>query len=218
MPNPPRLIYWDTAVIIHRIQLTPEYIDILREITDAAERGEAKIVLSTFVVAEVIKDPDGGVLSEEEDQKVIDLFENDYFDIRPITLPIARLSRQISRKHGVKPKDAVHLVTACYWDVPEFHTCDRGLINKTNLINTESGLPLVIETPIWRGQLMLPNHELPTPSGERHEEIAVIETSENTPAEVPEISELNERSNLSTQSGHSSTWLVKPLKPRRPPG
>ena len=56
MPNNLRLIYWDTAVIIHRIQATPEYIDILREITDAAERGEVKIVLSAFVVAEVYKE------------------------------------------------------------------------------------------------------------------------------------------------------------------
>lgn len=96
-----------------------------------------------------MKDPDGGTLSVEQDQMINDLFENDYFIIRPVDIPIARISRRISREFGVKPKDAIHLATAIFWNVPVFHTYEDKLLNKNGKIGDP---PLKIEPPSWAGQ------------------------------------------------------------------
>jgi predicted nucleic acid-binding protein len=136
-------------VLIHRIQRTPEHIGVLEQLTEDAENGKLKIVVSTYTLAEVIKDPDGKMLSKEEDEKIVGLFENPYFIVRPVTLPIALLSRKISRELGTKPKDAIHLATASYWNVPEFLTYERGLLNKDGKIGNP---PLRINIPDWKGQ------------------------------------------------------------------
>ena len=47
---------WDSAVFIHRLEATPNQIEILRHVTDRAERGELKIATSAFTLCEV---PDG---------------------------------------------------------------------------------------------------------------------------------------------------------------
>lgn len=180
MNESPALVYWDSMVIIHRIQRTPEHIPILEQITDAAERGEIKIVVSTYSIAEVVKDPDGGVLSEEEDQKIIDLFENDYFIVRDITIPISHLSRQISRKFGVKPKDAVHLATAILWKVPVFHTYEDRLLSKDGKIGDP---PLKIAKPYYTGQQSL-IFEAKAEAKEEKSEAKNIEQSTNTPTRI----------------------------------
>ena len=107
------------------------------------------IVVSTFTIAEVVKVDSVPPLTVEQDKLISDWFDNDYIVIILLTIPIARLSREITRKHNIKPKDAVHIATAAFWKVPLFHTYDNNLCKKSGQI----GNPLLtIENPTYVSQ------------------------------------------------------------------
>lgn len=159
MPNNPKLIYWDSDVFISRLQMWPGRVDTLRQFTEAAERNEINLVISTFSLAEIAKVPGlngdpvkDKPLTEVELAKISAYFENDYIIIRPLTIDIAEMAREYVCKHGLKPPDAVHVATAIYWNVPLLHSYDDKLCKRTGLIGSP---PLVIENPTWRGQQSL---------------------------------------------------------------
>jgi predicted nucleic acid-binding protein len=149
MADEPKAVYWDSDVIIHRIQRTPQHIDILDYLTETAEKNNLLIVVSTFTIVEVNRADNLLPLTEEEDKRISDYFENDYIVIRPLSIPIAQLARQIARKFNIKPKDAVHVATAVFWQVPILQSYDSGLCKKTGLIGDP---PLKIENPAYIGQ------------------------------------------------------------------
>jgi predicted nucleic acid-binding protein len=139
-----KAVYWDSCVIISRIQRTPERIEVLEYLTEEAERNRLLIVVSTFTIIEVNRTENQKPLTEEEDRLISDYFENDYIVIRPLTIPIARLARDIAREYRIKPKDAVHVATAVFWEVPLLHSYDENLCKKTEMIGDP---PLKIENP-----------------------------------------------------------------------
>jgi len=149
MANPPKPLYWDTDVFIHRFQRTPEHIDVLAQLTDAAERGEIVFVQSPFTISELVKDPEGEKLTEAQETLIEDFFENEFVIVRTLTEQIAFLSRKIAREYSVKPGDAVHVATAVFWKVPILHTFDNKLLNKTQLMKD---LSIRIEKPAWIGE------------------------------------------------------------------
>ena len=152
MADAPMAIYWDSDVIIHRIQRTPDHIDILEYLTSEAENNRLLIVVSTFTIVEVNRSNSLPPLTEEQDKLISDYFENDYIVIRPLTIPIAKLARDIARTYRIKPKDAVHVATSVFWKVPLMHTYDKDLCSKTDLI---SDPPLKIENPNYINQVPL---------------------------------------------------------------
>jgi len=170
----PFLQYWDSMLFIHRIQRTPEHLVVLDQLAEDAQNGKLNIVVSTFTLAEVIKDPDGQQLSETEDQKIIEFFENPYIIIRPLTYPISLLARKISREFGTKPKDAVHLATAVYWNIPQFFTFEKGLINKDGKLG-DPQKPLRISEPKWVGQQSLIEKESNNDDGKETGAVAEAE-------------------------------------------
>lgn len=119
--------YWDSDVLIHAIQRTPEHIAELEPLISEAESGNIQIVLSTFSLMEIYKDLDGiNATSKDDDELIIAFFENPYFIIRDLTQPIALSARQISREFNIQPKDAAHIATALYFDVPVLFTYDEN--------------------------------------------------------------------------------------------
>lgn len=159
MPSSPKLIYWDSDVFISRFQAWPGRIDILRQFTEAAERNEINLVISTFSLAEIAKVPNlyddptkDKTLDEEQLARISAYFENDYIIIRPLTMDIAEMAREYVCKYGLKPPDAVHVATAIYWNVPLLHSYDEKLCKRTGQIGNP---PIVIENPTWRGQQSL---------------------------------------------------------------
>ncbi len=198
MPNPPKLIYWDSDVFISRFQKWPGRIDVLRKFTDAAERNEINLVVSTFSLTEIAKVPGlygdpakDKPLKEKQLAKVSAYFENDYIVVRPLTVDIAEMAREYVCKHGIKPGDAVHVATAIYWNVPLLHSYDERLCKRNGLIGDP---PLVIENPIWRGQeLLFENAEAPSspiedePQGDEKAAAKTDEASVSvTPGKPPE--------------------------------
>ena len=148
MPNE-NVVYWDSCTFIHRIQQTPEHIDVLRQITDAAEKDKLSIVTSAFTLCEVAKVnkdvPD--ILPEEQERLIVDYFENPYIVLRSVDRAVAKKAREILRfKESIKGKDAVHVATAVLHGIPIMHTFDRKL-------QTLTGAPCIgslrIQAPSW---------------------------------------------------------------------
>ena len=61
---------------------------------------------------------------------------------------IAERSRGLSRKHKLKPRDAIHLASALIVGVDRFQSWD-----KDHFAGVEEGI--IIEEPIWTGQIAL---------------------------------------------------------------
>jgi predicted nucleic acid-binding protein len=184
MANPPKPLYWDTDVFIHRFQKTPEHIDILTQLTDAAERGEIVFVQSTFTIAELVKDPEGEKLTDAQETLIEDFFENDFVIVRTLTEQIALLSRKIAREYSIKPGDAVHVATALFWKVPILHTFDNKLLNKKKLMED---YPLKIEKPAWIGEPLPLFDGLGTGEAKEEEASAPAETTIEPAATVPAL-------------------------------
>lgn len=88
---------------------TPERASIASEIFEAAEQGQLKIVASTVIAVEVLKDP------EVEDPDLADIprfLRRSSFVWVNLDLPRAEEARLLARKFSLKVRDAIHLAAA----------------------------------------------------------------------------------------------------------
>lgn len=155
----PRRIYWDSTVYIHRIQQTPDRIDVLNAISDAAEAGSIVFLASTLVLAEVAKT--GQIAGKDEEEKVkklADLWENEFFVIQGVDRAIALKAAEYVRNFGLKPSDAIHVATALALGANELQTYDEGVLSRDGRI----GHPAL--------SIKKPSHPSPLPLFDAHEE------------------------------------------------
>ena len=132
--------YWDSCVFISRIQGDPARIDVLQHITDEAAQDKIQIVTSTFTIAEVCKlsREDDEALLEAEAEEIAKFFDNPYIYLVQVSRGIAIKAASLSRKHGVKPADAIQLATAMHANCQIVHTYDESKLLKLNGI---AGVP-----------------------------------------------------------------------------
>jgi predicted nucleic acid-binding protein len=124
-----RLVYWDSDAFISRIERTPERIQALEEVTDAAERGEVRIVTSILAMAETAKfGKHTELLPEDQEQEIVDFFENPYITVRPLDYFVAQEARRLVRQYSLRGADAVHVATARISRVGVYHTWDKKLL------------------------------------------------------------------------------------------
>lgn len=102
---------------------TPDRATIAREIFDGAEQGRFKIVCSTLVAVEVLRDPQ---ITDERVRDVEGFFGRSCFVWIELTLPLALAARAMGRRHRLRPPDAVHLATAVHGECDAFMTVDRA--------------------------------------------------------------------------------------------
>lgn len=140
--------YWDACVFTSRLERTPGRIAILEHITDRAEKGEVEIVTSAFTLVEVAKVKDVDSL-EDQEQIIVDFFENPYIIIQQVDRFVAELARDILRNATkIKPKDAIHIASAIQSRASVLHTYDNDhLIPKSKRFGNP---PLTIEPPNWK--------------------------------------------------------------------
>ncbi len=143
-------IYWDSCVVISCIERTPDRYPVLKTIIRGAETGSLVLVASTLVIAEVVK-LNGLTETEEKQAKLIqDFFENDYIEIRTVDRLTAEYAANISRKHGLKPADAIHVATAILHKCDCLQTYDgvQGCHSKLLALDGQIGWPtLAIKPP-----------------------------------------------------------------------
>jgi len=150
-------VAWDSCTWIAHIQreriLGPDGKTVVedrgamcRPVLDAAERGVIEIVVSAIALVEVLaRNRTSGI----DDQRVRDLFDNDYILLVNVDKQLGDFARRLmlAGHPGLKPPDAIHLATACVANVDEFHTFDDRLLALDGVFGRLDGTRLVIKKP-----------------------------------------------------------------------
>ncbi len=155
MSKPVR-IYWDACTwisVINEERAVPKKDGTLENrfspcesILNQAKQDELEIVVSAFTLSEVCKSRD----IKDTNQSKLPLFLDDPFIlILPVDKDIALKAQalQTSGKVTLKPADAVHIATAQYANVEEFHTFDRKILNLDGAIKNDNGNLIKIRKP-----------------------------------------------------------------------
>src|SRR3954462_3202894 len=119
MPSDLKYLYWDANVFLAFIKQEAGRVDIIEQIlTECSEKGERKVITSTFSIIEVSftgVEKQTGILDPSV-EKDLDAMWSDRsaIDLIDCHEDIAKLSRDLMRysvenKLGLRPKDAVHL-------------------------------------------------------------------------------------------------------------
>jgi predicted nucleic acid-binding protein len=121
----PEVQYWDSCVFIDLLlNRHPDRVKAILECIREARAGRCRIVLSTFVLAEVRPHSDN---KPDYKQDVQDLLEGnlDFITWYAVTRTIALLARDIGTAHpDLTPADCVHLATALEAKARVFFTYD----------------------------------------------------------------------------------------------
>jgi predicted nucleic acid-binding protein len=139
MPNSdkdiPR-VYWDACVLLHYIEGTPDRVETIASLLDAAERGEAIVYTSQLSIAEVAfgkEKKEGKALDPDVEERINKLWHPQspvkLVEVHQLVAYEARsLMRQfLPRGWSLKPPDAIHFATAKELKVSEFFTYDDKL-------------------------------------------------------------------------------------------
>lgn len=142
-----RTYYWDSDVVIALLQKEAGRVDILHSITDEAEKGRVRIVVSAFSMCEVGR-VEGTPLPEDQEEIIMEFFDSPYVHVHQVDRTVARKSREILRRFDSVPgKDAVHLATAVLAGVEAMHSYDsRHMLKVDGQIEG-----LAITEPAWEG-------------------------------------------------------------------
>lgn len=146
-------VAWDACVWIALIQkerIPANGIDRYtrcRSVIDRAAAGKIEIVCSALCIAEVCKNRE--VLVDSED-RVAAYFEHDYLITSSLGRDVAELARglMMSGIPGLKPQDACHLATALLAPrVPVLHTFDDKLLALSGRLAKPDGTMLHVTFP-----------------------------------------------------------------------
>ena len=151
MRNRKQRLYWDPCNFISLVSEDEvNRADICQHILEDAEHGTVEIVTSALTIAEVIKPKGSPTFTADKEQKISEFFLHEYILIYDVTREIAESARELSRQHGLKPRDAIHLATALKAEEVEvfqtWNTRDFGGLD----------VPIRIEVPKWTGTLRMP--------------------------------------------------------------
>lgn len=136
--------YWDSDCFLGWLQAEADKVDLCRQVLNRAESGEIRIITSALTIAEVLNLRGHENIPADRRQQVVDFFKKSFISPVSITRRIAERSRDLVWDNGIAPKDALHVATAMYAQVPVLNTFDKGLINKSYRVGSP---PLLIEEP-----------------------------------------------------------------------
>lgn len=128
--------YLDTSVYVAAIKgpttEDPGRVALSAQVLAEAEEGRLRVVASTFLHAEVIRDRGESVPLDPAAETVVEKFLQRSF-IAWVELDVAggRSARALARRFNLKPPDAVHLSAAVRGRADVFFTWDARLISAT---------------------------------------------------------------------------------------
>ena len=152
-----QIVYWDSNAFLGLLNGEQDKVQSCDDVWEAGERGLLMIVTSTLTVAEVIYAKGASKLDPIKRPLVNNFFRAGHIVQKPLTRSIAELARDVVWDSNVKPKDAVHVATAAYYKIKEFHTFDGPLL--TLKMITVDGFSVSIQKPYAPRQLKLPNED-----------------------------------------------------------
>lgn len=149
-----RKVYWDACIWFALIKQEPGRFARCQHIIDRARLGDVEIWTSTLTLAEVFRKQCGGTaatgLPADKDKEFEDFLAQDFVIEVQLDRPIGVSARRLLRAHASlkKPQDAIHLASAVWNDLDEFHTFDAvNLLCLNGSISTRGGRPLQICEP-----------------------------------------------------------------------
>jgi predicted nucleic acid-binding protein len=126
-------VYWDSCCWIGLLNQEERWLGDLQSIFESAQRRDAQLWISMITILEVVRVPsEDGIprpWPDENIAQVDNLLDQDFVRKVQLDQQIARKAREIYRStpslRERKQMDAIHLATALFYSVDEFHTDDR---------------------------------------------------------------------------------------------
>lgn len=123
----------DTVIVIYFAERNERYVDLIRPLFEAADRGEIELVTSAITLLEVLVMPfrKGDVILARRYEELLSRS-------RGVTLvdlgrPVLRAAAHLRAAHGVRTPDALQLAAALTQRCGSFVTNDRRLPDLPNL-------------------------------------------------------------------------------------
>lgn len=117
----------DTAIVIYFAERNEQYIDAIRPLFQAADRGEVRLVTSAITLLEVLVVPyragDAGLALRYEEL----LSRSRGLTLVHLRRPILRAAAHLRATHGVRTPDAIQLAAGLTERCGSFLTNDRRL-------------------------------------------------------------------------------------------
>jgi len=212
-----QVVYWDSTVIIDWLEGNrPERVALIEPVIRAAKNGDVLIVTSAWALAEVVRIK-GQPLSDVDEQKIVDFFQQAYIQIRPLDRAVAATSRSICRQPTgtgkmLKPKDAVHVATAMHAHLARLHTFDEdSLAPFSEMFRLKESNPFVkISQPEYI-RIAEPEPSQIPDSGQRRIEFTEPEGSNETQADtdgsnaIPAVQGIDAGTAVSPEGGDGQT-------------
>lgn len=157
MPSESYRIYWDSDVIISYLGEEQDRVKTLEEILSdvAASDGKKKIItseVSKVEVAYITTEKASRSLLDDTEKKIDDFWRDDsvieLVEFGDHVAPIARSFMRECLANGwrvLKPMDSIHLATAKWAQVKEFHT-----YNTADFLKYQGFLPFKVLEPFIR--------------------------------------------------------------------
>lgn len=140
MPSRRRKIYWDSNCWLYLISADPGKLPILEVLLSDSKNKLGDVELVTSVISKVeVAFAQSEYQGGQPDRTVEDAIDALWADTAvtlielhdQITLEARGLVRSgLHQAWSLKPMDAIHLATAKWYGVDEFHTYDEGLIKE----------------------------------------------------------------------------------------
>lgn len=179
-----RTPYLDTSVYIAAIKgpttEDPQRVAVSARILAEAEADRLRIIASTFIYAEVIRDRGEEAPLDPEKITLVDRFLDRPF-ISWVELDIVggRLARKLVRRYGVQPPDAVHLAAAIIGKADVFFTWDDKLMVAVD--GAVDGLPVSAPYVFQGPQATFDFFASPQPRGATQEPFVIDARAEDAP-------------------------------------
>lgn len=119
--------YWDSDVFLGLFNKEDDKVDKCKGVIKLANDDEIIIVTSALTLTEVVWIKGLPKLSKECENTIRRFFEQRYIAVRSVDRNIAEAARQLIWKHGVQPKDAIHVATALELGITVLDTFDGKL-------------------------------------------------------------------------------------------
>lgn len=129
--NSPGGIYWDVSAWIELSNLESPRRSELLSVYREAKSGLYNLVTSIISIPQCWHSPSEHnsptPLSEENEQKINELFNQEFVVIVQLSMPVALHARSLSRQYTElrKFEDAIHVASAIHSNSPILHTYDR---------------------------------------------------------------------------------------------
>lgn len=103
---------------------------IADQVFNLARRGVFRIVISSFVIAEVFKPRHFSPLTDTGSDNILAFFEQDFIDVVDVDRRVAEEAHRLARQYGITAPDAIMIATAIRAKADVILTWDDALIER----------------------------------------------------------------------------------------